>query len=198
MKSIKLLVGALLLAPLNVVSGGTASAKEITVEMDRIADTGIGEKLGTVVIKEKQKGLSFEVDLSGIPPGEHGFHLHERSDCGPGKKDGKQRAGLAAGGHYDPAETKSHRGPTGNGHKGDLPFLTATDKGVNAVVTAPILGSTMYAVARSSCMPAVTTTPTIQRTAAVWRALPAVSYPRDEGGSQYGADDQGPGPPPFS
>jgi Cu-Zn family superoxide dismutase len=27
----------------------------------------------------------------------------------------------------------------GSGHKGDLPFLTATDKGVNVVVTAPPL-----------------------------------------------------------
>ena len=139
MKSIKLLVGAPLLALLNVVSAGTASAKEITVEMNRVTDTGTGEKLGTIVIHEKQKGLSFEVELSGIPPGEHGFHLHEKGDCGSGMKDGKQRAGLAAGGHYDPAETKSHKGPTGNGHKGDLPFLTATDHGVNAVVTAPNL-----------------------------------------------------------
>ena len=93
MKSIKLLVGAPLLALLNVVSAGTTSAKEITVEMNRVTDTGIGEKLGTIVIKEKQKGLSFEVDLSGIPPGEHGFHLHEKGDCGSGMKDGKQRAG---------------------------------------------------------------------------------------------------------
>jgi Cu-Zn family superoxide dismutase len=107
--------------------------------MNKITETGIGEKLGMIVIEEGPKGLSFRVDLSGIPSGEHGFHLHAKGDCGSGIKDGKQQAGLAAGGHYDPAETKSHKGPVGNGHKGDLPFLTATDKGVNAVVAAPHL-----------------------------------------------------------
>ena len=61
--------------------------------------------------------------LKGLTPGEHGFHLHEKDSCGPGEKDGKPAAGIAAGGHYDPAATKAHKGPGGGGHKGDLPKL---------------------------------------------------------------------------
>ena len=44
---------------------------------------------------------------------------------------------MAAGGHYDPANTGKHLGPHGEGHKGDLPALTVdasgeTTKGVVA------------------------------------------------------------------
>ena len=117
----------------------TATAKDVTVDILSVTDAGVGDKLGTIVIEEKDKGLSFKVDLRGIPAGEHGFHVHEKGDCGPGVKDGKPTAGVAAGPHYDPAHAKTHTGPMREGHKGDLPFLTATDKGVNVVVTAPRL-----------------------------------------------------------
>jgi Cu-Zn family superoxide dismutase len=51
-------------------------------------------------------------------------------------KDGKMTAGEAAGPHFDPEAKKSHKGPKGAGHKGDLPLLNATDKGINQTVTA--------------------------------------------------------------
>jgi Cu-Zn family superoxide dismutase len=57
------------------------------------------------------------------------MHLHEKPDCGPGEKDGKRQAGLAAGGHYDPNKTGKHEGPKGEGHLGDLPALTVNEKG---------------------------------------------------------------------
>lgn len=117
-----------------------AYAADVTVDMNKITADGIGEKLGTTVISEKPGGgLEFKVDMTGIPPGEHGFHLHAKGDCAPETKEGKAQAGLAAGPHYDPASTKSHKGPMGRGHKGDLPFLTATDKGINVVASAPHL-----------------------------------------------------------
>ena len=36
---------------------------------------------------------------------------------------------MAAGGHFDPATTKVHKGPEGGGHKGDLPKLEVSAKG---------------------------------------------------------------------
>ena len=134
------------LLTLLVLFGGLsteARAADVTVDMNKITADGIGDKLGTTVISEKSGGgLEFKVDMTGIPPGEHGFHLHTNGDCAPQTKDGKPQAGLAAGPHYDPASTKSHKGPMGHGHKGDLPFLTATDKGINVVVSAPHLSMT--------------------------------------------------------
>jgi Cu-Zn family superoxide dismutase len=49
--------------------------------------------------------------------------VHEKGDCGAGMKGGKPVAGLAAGGHYDPAKTGKHLGPSGDGHLGDLPAI---------------------------------------------------------------------------
>ncbi|MFL5336220.1 MAG: superoxide dismutase family protein, partial [Geminicoccaceae bacterium] len=75
-------------------------------------------------------GTKFVADLHGLPPGEHGFHVHENGDCGPGPDPaGTMAPGMAAGGHYDPERTGAHRGPEGNGHLGDLPFLTVQPDG---------------------------------------------------------------------
>ena len=113
-----------------------AYAGPVSVEMHAISVSGTGDKIGTVEILEKSGGgLELKVDLTGISPGDHGFHVHTNGDCSVAEKDGKQVPGLAAGPHYDPDSHKSHKGPNASGHKGDLPFLTATDKGVNVVVS---------------------------------------------------------------
>jgi Cu-Zn family superoxide dismutase len=114
---------------------GAVSAADVRIAFHKVSATGVGESIGTIVISEKANGLSLKIDVTGIPAGPHGFHVHENGSCEPGLKDGQPQAALSAGAHYDPAGTKSHKGPEGKGHKGDLPVLTATDKGVNAVVT---------------------------------------------------------------
>lgn len=115
-----------------------AVAQGVTVDINRISDSGVGEKIGTVLVTGG-KGVTFKVVVTGIPKGQHGFHVHEKGDCGPGMKDGKMTAGVAAGAHYDPEAKKSHKGPKGSGHKGDLPALSASDKGINQTVAAPRL-----------------------------------------------------------
>jgi superoxide dismutase, Cu-Zn family len=118
---------------------GVAIAQQRTVDINRISDTGVGEKIGTVTISEDRKGVTFKVAVNGLPKGQRGFHVHEKGNCGPAMKDGKMTAGVAAGDHYDPDGKKSHKGPHGGGHKGDLPFLNGTDKGITQTVTAPRL-----------------------------------------------------------
>ena len=139
MKASTLSAGVISAALFLIPAVATAAPEKLTVEMNKVSADGVGEKIGTIVIQPAETGLSFKVDVTGIAPGEHGFHLHANGNCAPGEKDGKATAALAAGSHYDPADTKTHAGPTGEGHKGDLPFLTATDQGINAVVNAPEL-----------------------------------------------------------
>ena len=124
--------------PLILLAGG-AAAKDLKVPINKISEAGVGEKLGEVAVSENGKGVTFKVAVKGIPAGEHGFHVHEKGDCGPAMKDGKTTAGVAAGEHYDPDAAKSHKGPKGGGHRGDLPALKATAKGINQTVTAPNL-----------------------------------------------------------
>lgn len=119
-------------------------AEDLVVQMNLITEQGQGKSIGTVAISEDPNGgLVFTPQLTGLAPGVHGFHVHQNPDCAAGVKDGKQVAGLAAGGHYDPAGTGKHEGPHGQGHLGDLPALTvkADGKATTAVI-APRLKMT--------------------------------------------------------
>jgi Cu-Zn family superoxide dismutase len=110
---------------------GTAAAAEVQVPLKMLGEAGEGAAAGTVTISETKYGLVFTPALNGLPPGLHGFHVHENGSCASGQKDGKPVAGLAAGGHYDPAGSKHHGLPWGDGHLGDLPAL-AVDASGNA------------------------------------------------------------------
>ena len=115
---------------------GSASAEQIVVQMNLISDQGVGASVGTVTLTDTPQGLKLAPALSGLMPGNHGFHIHEKPECAAGLKDGKPAPGLAAGGHYDPASVGKHEGPAGKGHLGDLPVLTvgADGKATEAVV----------------------------------------------------------------
>jgi Cu-Zn family superoxide dismutase len=103
---------------------GAAEAQEHRVTMNSITADGVGEPVGAVLISQTPAGAKFVAELRGLPGGEHGFHVHENGDCGPGPNpEGQMTAGMAAGGHWDPEGTKAHRGPEGDGHLGDLPVL---------------------------------------------------------------------------
>ena len=124
-----------------LVGTRTAGAETATATINSISASGVGGPLGTVTFADSSGGLVITPKLSGLQPGEHGFHIHEKGDCAPGMNQGKPAAGFAAAGHYDPAHTKKHLGPLSTaGHRGDLPVLVADAQG-NATqpVTAPHL-----------------------------------------------------------
>ncbi len=112
----------------------------LTIKMNFVDATGIGESAGTVTVTESKYGLVFSPELKGLPPGLHGFHVHENPSCMPAEKDGKAVPALAAGGHYDPAKTGKHGFPWGDGHLGDLPPLYVNADGIaDQPVLAPRL-----------------------------------------------------------
>lgn len=102
---------------------------DITVPMNVVDEKGVGKPVGQVVITETSYGLVFTPALVELPQGLHGFHVHENPSCDAKEKDGKMVAALAAGGHYDPAGSKRHGAPWGDGHMGDLPALAVDTKG---------------------------------------------------------------------
>lgn len=104
--------------------------------MNQITAEGIGAATGSVTIRQIKDGVELAVDVTGLAPGEHGFHLHERGTCDPADKEGKKTAGQSAGPHWDPDGTKTHKGPAGGGHKGDLPKLTVPPGGSSKVKLA--------------------------------------------------------------
>jgi superoxide dismutase, Cu-Zn family len=110
-------------------AGAAPVAKPMKVTINQVSATGVGKAIGTITFKETEKGLELDARLKDLPPGEHGFHLHENPSCAPADKEGKPEAAHSAGAHFDPAGTKAHKGPGGGGHKGDLPKLEADAKG---------------------------------------------------------------------
>jgi len=127
------------LAGVLAVAAPTALAA-VSVKMNQIDAKGVGKSIGTIRAEDSKNGLLLHVDMRGLPPGDHGFHVHEHGMCNPKEKDGAMVAGLAAGGHYDPHQAGKHEGPSGQGHLGDLPVLKVGASGnVISKVTAPRL-----------------------------------------------------------
>jgi Cu-Zn family superoxide dismutase len=128
---------AMLLALLSV-----PAFAETVVTLRLVDEKGIGAEVGRVTISESKYGLVFTPALQGLPPGLHGFHVHQNPSCAPAEKDGKMVAALAAGGHLDPAGTNRHGEPWGDGHLGDLPPLYVDASGK---ATQPVLAPRLKA-----------------------------------------------------
>lgn len=106
------------------------SQKSVTSDIYLLSLTNPPQKIGTVKITDTLEGLLFDVNVNHIPAGEHGFHIHENASCAPlYLQDGTVSLAGMAGAHYDPKKTNHHLGPTGAGHKGDLPYLIADQNG---------------------------------------------------------------------
>ncbi|HSR58091.1 MAG TPA: superoxide dismutase [Cu-Zn] SodC [Candidatus Binataceae bacterium] len=113
------------------------AAETATATVKSVDAKGVGAEIGKVTFAESKWGLLITPDLSGLPPGVHGFHIHQKAQCGPADHEGKMEAGFAAGGHLDPGHTAKHLGPySADGHKGDLPPLLV---GADGKATTPVL-----------------------------------------------------------
>lgn len=104
-------------------------ASQVLVKMYS-TDSHINPKLlGEIIIKDSEFGLLIIPDLRLKSIGYHGFHVHEKPNCGS--------SGKSSGGHFDPENTGLHLGPYNKlGHLGDLPNLFVDQEG-KAVI--PIL-----------------------------------------------------------
>jgi superoxide dismutase, Cu-Zn family len=115
-----------------------ALADTMTAKLAKVNQSGTGTAVGTVTIADSDKGATFAVDLHGLPPGPHGFHVHEDASCGPTMLTGILIPGGAAGQIWDPDRVGKHLGPLGDGRRGDLPLLTIASDGTDKeTVAAP-------------------------------------------------------------
>ncbi|HEY9009616.1 MAG TPA: superoxide dismutase family protein [Devosia sp.] len=116
MSKIVLLSAAIVLlaSPAAAQNGGGATA----VMMDQS-----GTNLGTLTLVEMEGSVHITGELTGVPNGEHGFHIHETGTCDATAKF------ESAGAHYEPGSKKHGKENPEGPHAGDLMNVIADDDG---------------------------------------------------------------------
>jgi Cu-Zn family superoxide dismutase len=77
---------------------------------------------GTVTFTEVADGVQVQAEITGLTPGNHGFHVHEFGDC-------SATDASSAGAHFNPTH-KPHAGPdTDERHVGDMGNVEADASG---------------------------------------------------------------------
>jgi Cu-Zn family superoxide dismutase len=77
---------------------------------------------GTVKFTEVADGVQVQAEITGLSPGNHGFHVHEFGDC-------SAPDAVSAGAHFNPT-SKPHAGPDAlERHVGDMGNVDADASG---------------------------------------------------------------------
>ena len=115
---------ALLVVALTVSVSAAPKPKPITVEVKDAA----GKTVGRVKVQQQGSGVEFKLNLKGLPPGEHAFHVHQNAVCeaDAAKPDD---AFKSAGGHFNPTSKKHGSQNPDGAHAGDMANFTAKANG---------------------------------------------------------------------
>ena len=130
--------GAMVLATVLVLgASGSVEGHAVPPTAQAELTDAQGVVLGKATFTQLPDGVLIRLKASNLPPGVHGFHIHERAEChGPGF--------TTAGGHFNP-EGKAHGFKNPNGpHAGDLPNLSVPQNGtvdVSTLATRVTLGN---------------------------------------------------------
>lgn len=84
--------------------------------------SGGSKVTGTVTFTEEADGVQVQAEITGLTPGDHGFHVHEFGDCSAADAS-------SAGAHFNPTH-KPHAGPDiPERHTGDMGNVKADASG---------------------------------------------------------------------
>src|SRR5437762_10327658 len=95
--------GIVLLGGRVLQSEETSSNKSHQRAVAELKATQGNKVKGKVIFIQEDDGVRVKADITGLAPGEHGFHIHEKGDCS--SPDGK-----SAGDHFNPTGMP-HAGP---------------------------------------------------------------------------------------
>jgi Cu-Zn family superoxide dismutase len=118
----KRLTIALLALGVLVVIAGCSHMKSGATAMALLVPTTNQTARGTVHFTDMNDGSTdVQVDLTAVPPGIHGFHVHDKGDC--------SNDAQAAGGHFNPTSAPHGAPDAVSHHAGDFGNVTADEKG---------------------------------------------------------------------
>ena len=99
-----------------------AHGQDVTNATCKLESKSGSQVTGTVTFMKMGDDVHVVADITGLKPGKHGFHIHEKGDCSSGD-------GMSAGGHFNPTG-KPHGNPAlPDHHAGDMPQLVADASG---------------------------------------------------------------------
>ncbi len=110
------------------VAGPASMAAEDIVAEAKLAPTQGNKAAGVVTFTQKGDAVQISAKITGLTPGQHGFHVHEKGDC-------SAPDATSAGGHFNPTGKPHGKPGAGSYHVGDMPMLVAGADG-NASLTA--------------------------------------------------------------
>ena len=100
-------------------SKGRDATKQLNLTFETKSNSGV---TGTATFTEKDGMVTLTANLSGLTPGEHGIHIHEKADCSAADA-------ASAGGHWNPTFKKHGKWGSAEYHKGDIGNFTADANG---------------------------------------------------------------------
>jgi Cu-Zn family superoxide dismutase len=83
---------------------------------------GESKVAGKVTFTKQADGVAIHAEITGLTPGEHGFHIHEWGDC-------SSADGMSTGGHYNPTKAPHAGHDATQRHVGDFGNITADASG---------------------------------------------------------------------
>lgn len=102
----------------------SSNSKKVAIVFEPKSNSTVS---GTATFVEKNGVVTFVAKITGLKPGIHAIHIHEKSDC-------TAADGSSAGGHWNPTFKKHGKWGSVEYHKGDIGNFTADEKG-NGTIT---------------------------------------------------------------
>lgn len=121
MKKLNIIIATIIL----VFACKSNSVKEnsLTILLDPKSNSTVA---GTAKFTEINGEVTLSAKISGLKPGVHAIHIHEKSDCSAAD-------GTSTGGHWNPTFKKHGQFGIGEYHKGDIGNFTADEKGNGSI-----------------------------------------------------------------
>lgn len=104
--------------PVTEVSPAPDAATADSARANIVDTRGVG--IGAVILTAEGEGVALRGALIGLPPGEHGFHIHRTGSCEP-------PAFESAGDHLGAGQTAHGFDAPGGPHAGDLRNITVEE-----------------------------------------------------------------------